>query len=135
MSLSRKQREDLYGRYRGHCAYCGKPLGQKWHADHVKPVERIGKWVRTGRTMKWQATGELGKPQNDHPDNFMPACIPCNIHKSDLPLESWRRILQDLQRSLRDNQASYRHALRFGLISEAEPKVVFHFERTRRSVD
>lgn len=25
----------------GRCAYCGCELGEKWHADHVKPVIRF----------------------------------------------------------------------------------------------
>lgn len=132
MNLSKTQRERIRLMYGGRCAYCGTPLLAKWHADHVKPVQRIGKWVNTGKGYKHVLTGELHRPERDNIDNFKPACVPCNIHKGDLALESWRRIITDAASSLHRNYATYRHAHRFGLIAVRVKPVRFFFETGRR---
>ncbi len=41
MALTKKQRAELRMKFGGRCAYCGCELGEKWHADHVKPVIRL----------------------------------------------------------------------------------------------
>ena len=41
MALTKKQRAELRMKFGGRCAYCGCELGEKWHADHVKPVIRF----------------------------------------------------------------------------------------------
>jgi len=129
-SLTKAQREQLYQRYRGRCAYCGDKLGKRWHADHVKPVVRQGMWVRG----KWAATGGVDHPERDCFENFTPACHLCNIDKATYPLEEWRRKLQRSAEVLQRNYSTYRHAKRFGLVVEAPPKVVFFFERQRRRI-
>lgn len=70
-------------------------------------------------------------PQRDTLDNLLPACVPCNIDKSDSSLEAWRKRLQASTEVLRRNYSTYRHALRFGLIAEAPPVVRFYFEELR----
>lgn len=130
MNLNKHQRETLRLKYGGFCAYCGNALTDKWHADHLKPLRREGKWVPAGyKRMEYVQTGTSQHPERDTLDNFMPACVPCNIHKSDSSLEQWRRLLEDSHRALTENYSTYRHAKRFGLIIETPPKVVFHFER------
>ena len=132
MNLTPKQRESLRMKYGGHCAYCGTVLTSKWHADHLKPVVRTGKWVPNGhRRMKYQMTGQLEHPEHDHIDNMMPSCVPCNIHKGDMKLEAWRSYLQRMLTNLRSYSGVYRHAIRFGLVVEQPQVVVFYFERTR----
>lgn len=73
----------------------------------------------------------MRRPKHDHTGNLMPACVPCNISKSALSLEQWRYSLQHAAQTLARNQSLYRHALRFGLITEHPPVVVFWFERYR----
>jgi hypothetical protein len=116
MELSPTEREELKGRYGYRCAYCGNLLGLKWHADHVKPVRR---------TM----SGRMTLPARHRADNLMPACVPCNIHKSDFNLESWRKWLEDSADRLTRNYSAFRHASRFGLIEVKRTKVVFWFEQ------
>ena len=48
-----------------------------------------------------------------------------------MPLEDWRRKLQDAAGVLARNHATYRHAVRFGLVQETGARVVFHFERLK----
>lgn len=94
MPLTKTQREALKPMFGGRCAYCGCELGDKWHADHVEPVYR-------------NFDGRLLNPHNERPDNYFPACVPCNLFKSVL----------------------FRTAERFGLIQEVQKPVVFWFEQ------
>lgn len=62
----------VYYKNGGYCVYCGKKLsftnygknGEKgsWHIDHSKPKAKGG---------------------TDHGNNLVPACIDCNLDKSD----------------------------------------------------
>lgn len=126
MKLTKPQRATLFAMFGGRCAYCGEPLGDRWHADHVQPVERKLSWVRGKGVV---ATGELHRPENDNFANMMPACPPCNIDKHSMSLESWRIKLSRSLEVLANNQPTYRHARRFGLLQETPQPVVFHFER------
>ncbi|WP_142459764.1 HNH endonuclease [Geodermatophilus aquaeductus] len=58
----------LVGRYRGCCAYCGKPSAVL-HRDHVIPLARDGRH-------------SIG--------NILPACPPCNASKRTSLLFEWR---------------------------------------------
>ena len=123
-----KKREQLKWKCWGRCAYCGQELGQKWHADHLKPVRRISVYVR-GRG--YLATGQMASPENDHEQNLMPACIPCNADKADLELESWRKRLEKAHEVLLRNYSTYKHAHRFNMVGQIKTRVVFFFERPR----
>lgn len=78
MALTKKQRAELRMKFGGRCAYCGCELGEKWHADHVKPVIRFNgnmlhqnvtiypTWFRhathaicTSIAVAWKTIGEL----------------------------------------------------------------------------
>lgn len=128
MNLTPKQREALRLKYGGHCAYCGTALDKKWHADHLEAVRRDGKWV--GRTYVQLPT--MSRPDLDRLDNLMPACVPCNIDKSDSSLEAWRKRLEASAATLLRNYSTLRHAHRFGLITVHTPSVTFYFERPRK---
>lgn len=125
MKLTKTKREQVRMKFGGMCAYCGKPLGDRWHADHFAPVERRLQYVR-GKGLV--ATGEFHRPHNDRMENIMPSCPPCNIDKGSLPIEAWREKLQGAPAVLMRNNPTYRHALRFGLLSETGEAVRFRFE-------
>jgi 5-methylcytosine-specific restriction endonuclease McrA len=109
----------------GRCAYCGEPLGERWHADHLEAIER--KWVAVGG--RAVATGEAWKPENDRIENMMPSCPPCNIDKHMMKLEHWREKLARALEVLTRNYPTYRHARRFGQLQETPQPIVFYFER------
>ncbi len=133
---TKAERAEQYARFGGRCGYCGIKLGPRWHIDHIEPVGRLGKWVKQapGRPYKWVATGELNNPENDRPDNRMPSCHSCNIDKSNLRLADWRARLEDLASNLERNYSAYRHAKRFGIVTQRISKVVFFFECNRRRI-
>ena len=125
MKLTKAEREQVRMKFGGRCAYCGEPLGERWHADHFEPVERIIKYVSGKGAVH---TGECYRPERHRLDNMMPACPPCNIDKHSMSLEGWRRKLQDACNVLTRNSPTYRHAKRFGLLQETGTRIVFHFE-------
>lgn len=125
MRLSKVQRATLREKFGGMCAYCGTPLGDRWHADHVEPVERVMA-VRGGRFV---STGEVYRPERDVFGNMNPACAPCNISKGPLSLEHWREWLLGHVRALNAHNTPYRLVKSFGLVIETGNPIVFHFER------
>ena len=124
--MKKVEREKIRSMFDGRCAYCGVELGDRWHADHIEPVERVLKFVRDKGLV---ATGEFHRPQNHRIENIWPACPPCNIDKHTLTIEQWRKKLADACNVLRRNQPTYRHALRFGLVEETGNGIRFHFEK------
>lgn len=123
MRLKASERASVRAIFGGLCAYCGEALGDRWHADHVEPVVR-NDWF------KFAEKRGPDYPERDTIANLWPACPPCNIDKHSLPLEAWRRKLQDACGVLQRNQPTYRHAVRFGLVKETAIAITFHFERS-----
>lgn len=119
MAISKKQREALKQKYGGHCAYCGCILGDKWHADHIEPVDR--QW--------WKPGAPASKPENDVIENMNPACPPCNIDKHSLTLENWRAMMQQTCKALMRDSSTFRRAVRYGLVKIDDSPIVFYFER------
>lgn len=129
MKLTKKQREALKAKFGGRCAYCGCELGARWCADHVEPVLRKLKTVKTDRGYKLASTNESWRPELDTLENLMPSCGPCNNHKHTFDLEQWRGMIAESLDTLARNYSTYRIAQRFGLVTEARHPVVFWFER------
>lgn len=136
VKLSKIEREEVKMKFGGRCAYCGTPLTDKWHVDHLEPVQRDFEWVRHPEKgfLVAKQTGKLLKPENDTKENLMPSCIKCNLNKSSIPLESWRRMIGDFISGLNRHSkyAMYQHAKRFGLLVEVEGAtdyVEFWFEK------
>lgn len=132
MKLTKQQRADLKQKFGGHCAYCGEVLGDKWHADHFQPVRRDFNWEKCEKSgfLKAKANGVLLSLENDTLENMMPSCIRCNLNKSSMSLEGWRRVLENYINGLNNHgkYAMYQHAKRFGLIQETQKPVIFFFE-------
>jgi len=124
--LSKSARVDLAARFDGRCAYCGSPLGDRWHADHMDPVIRETKYVRGKGYVQ---TGKVLHEARDCLENMMPACAPCNINKGSLCLEGWRRELGRTLEIMQRNYPTYRTAVRFGFVVELPQPVEFFFER------
>lgn len=125
---TKAQREKVRAMYGDRCAYCGQPLSDRWHADHLEPVRRDWKLVETDRGYRWKA-GPPTRPEFDIVENFMPSCAPCNIDKHAMSLEEWRKKLSRTLDVLNRNYPTYRHARRFGLVTETASPIAFYFKR------
>jgi len=107
-------RQAVYDKYNGHCAYCGGQLTQsRMQIDHYWPQH---------------LAHIFPKLDNNRFENLMPSCQPCNIHKGGMEPEVWRGELQR-QVSMLMKNAQFKRCLRFGQIIITEKPVVFYFER------
>jgi len=147
--MKKADRQLIFDKYGGRCAYCGCELVKGWHVDHASPVHRIKKYVGGDYVNKetgvaatfddfengtWKRTEQKIKPagmlkaHNDCMENMMPSCASCNLYKHSADIETFRMILTNTIRGLNSNATQYKFAKRYGLIIETEKPVVFYFE-------
>lgn len=110
-SFSKKIREQVYNKYGGHCAYCGRQIEYKdMQIDHFIPQRR------------WSA-----ERSNDI-SNLMPSCRSCNHYKRANSLETFRRYIFEVPKKLRENNYIYKIGLIYGNVIENEHSIKFYFE-------
>lgn len=114
-----KDRELVFNKYGGKCAYCGCDLTKGWHVDHIEPIVR--NWV----------DGSCEKPENENLQNYNPSCPSCNIQKNSYTLEQFRENIKQFVNSLNQYSTQYKFAKKYGLIKETEVDVKFYFETIR----
>lgn len=114
-------RKAVYNKFGGYCAYCGCDLKNTiFHVDHLVPKRRKA----SIEERKILPTG------TDDFSNLMPACDSCNSCKSDLTLEEFRYRVSDRIFRLNEYSSEYQIAKRFGLITENNIHIQFHFEKS-----
>ena len=91
MAITKKQRQEVYEKYNGHCAYCGKPLEIKnMQVDHIIP-QRQGYYI------------DEQEKNTDSFDNLNPSCRQCNHYKRAKSLERFRELLLTLHERIAKN--------------------------------
>ena len=148
--MNKKDRQIVFDKCGGRCAYCGCELTGKWHVDHAEPIQRKMKSV--GGNFITKDTGlepnqqdiENGnykqvprkfvadgchRPDLDCIENMLPACTSCNLYKHSAGVETFRRILTTLTAGMERDEVRYRFAKRFGLIEETNNPIKFYFEQ------
>ncbi|MDP8315785.1 MAG: HNH endonuclease signature motif containing protein [Candidatus Celaenobacter antarcticus] len=126
------KRERIYQKFDGKCAYCGCDLPGKWHIDHIQPIFR-GK----GDTVGFMQDGKyVQKSRSEYAgtnkeDNLYPACPQCNIAKSNLTVEEFRRSILLTVKHLRHYDAKFRLAEKYRVIEsyEIDIDLIFYFEK------
>ena len=113
--MKKSDRQKVFDKYGGRCAYCGEMLVKGWHVDEIEPVRRNG-------------DGTCLHPERFHVDNQNPACASCNINKHSGSLEDFRRLIQGFMKHLNEVSTQYKIAKRYGLVRENIKPVVFYFE-------
>lgn len=148
--MNKGDRQKIFDKYGGRCAYCGCELNKRWNVDHVEPVVRIMKTIpgywqnketkeRVDQMKGWspgheyikdkQVFDKMTYPERDTIENSMPSCHSCNITKATMSLDKFRDWIQDATRRLdTNNYASYKFAKRYGLVKETGIEVKFYFE-------
>ena len=141
MTINKAKREEIRMMFGGKCAYCGCDLPEKgWHLDHVEPVVRCyqyGEMVTTEHGFtRYQSYGNgkvklkrIDAPHADRVDNLWPSCRSCNINKSSMKLEYWRKFLMEGPESLASYNGRFRHMLRFGVVKVNPEPLLFWFEK------
>ena len=117
--LTKAEREEVYAICGGRCAYCGAQIELKdMQVDHVVPMEFCN---------AYQAIG-VEPDSLDSLDNYLPACRSCNHYKSTFTVEKFRKAIERYPIVLERDSATYRNAVRFGMIEPKEKKIRFYFE-------
>lgn len=114
-SLTTEERMQVFNKFSGHCAYCGKEIAYKdMQVDHLEPLKgRNHKTVEELETM----------------ENYMPACRMCNHYKRANTLEGWRKMIETIPEKLEKGSYIYRVGKQYGLVKENKQAVKFYFER------
>ena len=111
--ITKEQREKVYQKYNGHCAYCGKKIAYKeMQVDHLVPL----------------ADYPFGRGENTI-ENMMPACRRCNHYKRAKPLEDWRRMIEEIPNKLDRDSYIYKVGVDYGLVEPKPRKIKFYFEQ------
>lgn len=86
--MTKTKRMQVYNKYGGRCAYCGKEIEYKdMQVDHIMPQHMcIG----------------IHAPKLNDIDNLNPACRRCNHYKRGESLEHYRHALKTLHNRVRD---------------------------------
>ena len=123
--LTKQERMEIYNKYDGHCAYCGKKIEYKdMQVDHIKPIFRG--W--SDEQKKYIPEGRCG---DDSMENLNPSCRMCNFRKSTYTVEGFReQIKHGLVCVNRD--FTYRLLKQYGLIEETGKEVEFYFEKYKQ---
>jgi 5-methylcytosine-specific restriction endonuclease McrA len=133
MALTKKQREQLFNKYGGRCAYCGCELQKIWHADHIKPIIREFEFVKKGKYHVPKCTGGIENPDLDNFENLNPACMECNLHKSSGTVEHFRAKLSEKIPQLERYSKDFRFARKFGQVELTPSPIFFYFEIYNRN--
>jgi 5-methylcytosine-specific restriction endonuclease McrA len=115
-------RQEVYNKCSGHCAYCGKEITIKeMQVDHIHPH-----W----HTLNEQEASRSGLTKGSHDiDNLNPSCARCNKWKSTYSLETFREVIQKSISRLERDTPNFRLAKDYGLLEVTENKVIFYFEK------
>lgn len=133
--MTKDDRQKVFNKYGGRCAYCGCELKKGWHVDHLEPCRRLvsSEMVEqpAGVFPRYKWIDKLvgySNPDANHIDNYMPSCASCNINKHSDTLEAFRDRIKQFVKSLNTYSVQYKIAKRYGLITEVNQPVVFYFE-------
>ena len=86
-------RQKVYEKFEGHCAYCGREIKFKeMQVDHIKPKY----FVENGQ--RWN---DLSL-EVDSFDNLNPSCRMCNYYKSSCTLDDFRKLISTIRERICD---------------------------------
>jgi hypothetical protein len=115
-SISKKTRQAVYGKYDGHCAYCGKVIEYKdFQLDHLIPRQR-------------ERFKRYSEEEIECFENYMPSCRRCNHYKRAHTLEYFRQMIEEIPKKLYRDSYIYKVGLDYSLVAAHEHKVTFYFE-------
>jgi 5-methylcytosine-specific restriction endonuclease McrA len=122
----KQERQIIFNKYEGKCAYCGSDLKKGWHVDHIEPIVRDFNYNKS--KVRFEATGTCRNPQNENLNNYNPSCASCNIQKNSFTIEQFRNNIKQFVKSLNEYSTQYKFAKRYGLVTEIDIDVKFYFE-------
>lgn len=123
--LSKEKRAEVYAKYNGRCAYCGKEIELKdMQVDHVTAY---------GQSVYGNDLDHINEMINDgsidNIENLMPSCRACNYYKNINGIEGFReRILNQLSHTCIGTFQA-RLAMQYGIIEYKPWDGKFYFEK------
>ena len=115
-------RQEVYNKCQGHCAYCGKEITLKqMQVDHKEPIFRNYSEKELDSIKRVRGT--------DDTNNLLPSCARCNRWKSTFTTEQFRQEISLQIKRLNNNHSNYRMAKDYNLIQETNEPVVFYYEK------
>lgn len=128
--MKKADRQKIFNKYNGRCAYCGCELQKGWHVDEIEPVRRIWKNDYNSSTgSHYKKFIGFSHPERMSLENQNPACASCNINKHSDGLEEFRNMIKHFIVTLNRDSVQYKIAKRYGLIQETNIEVKFYFEK------
>ena len=124
--MNKKTRDLVKSKYNNKCAYCGCELKKGWHVDHIEPIVRD--FIYNKKKQRFETNGICRNPENENLQNYNPSCPSCNIQKNSYTLEQFRENIKQFVNSLNQYSTQYKFAKKYGLVSENDIEVKFHFE-------
>lgn len=104
-------RQEVYDKFGGKCAYCGTDLTKGWHVDHIHPKVFGG---------------------SNEFENLNPSCKDCNNYKCHTNLEEYRtqlrRMINERLEYLFKSKTKMQVAINMGSIKHSEWDGKFYFE-------
>lgn len=126
-------RQQVYAKYGGHCAYCGKSISyEEMQCDHF-----VAKRRGTDQAY-WDSYAAKGGKKivvgTDELSNLMPACRQCNFRKGEETVETFR---QDLRKQAAGEMKRFqaRQSADYGQIEYHDHPITFYFEKYAKHND
>jgi len=121
MGTVKINREEVYQKCNGRCAYCGVEITIKqMQVDHIIPH-----W----HTCTEEEVKRMGLVKGSHEiDNLKPSCSRCNKWKSTYTIEKFREVIETSINRLERDTPNFRLARDYGLLMINENKVIFYYE-------
>ena len=87
--MKKADREFIFNKFGGRCAYCGDQLQKGWHVDEIDPVRRGWEYLKDEHgngiwdqvKHEWKRKQTVMHPERFNTDNQNPSCASCNINK------------------------------------------------------
>ena len=106
--ITKAERLQVFNKYGGYCAYCGKKIEYKdMQVDHMVPLRLGGA---------------------DDVKNYMPACRSGNQYKRGNSLEAFRKMIEKIPQKLQRDSYIFRVGVDYGFFESWERDVTFYFE-------
>jgi len=122
-------RQEIYNKYDGRCAYCGESIELKdMQVDHIIP-KQFFVWHIKNKFKIPLFLLHLKEEDVNHIDNLFPTCRVCNKWESAHHLELFRSELSEQVKRLNDYSSNYRIAKRYGLVMEVFTPIIFYYEK------
>lgn len=116
--ITKKERQAIYDKTNGHCAYCGCEIPFKgFNVDHVHCIKN------------YDYIEEFTGIDVHSISNMLPSCGSCNRYKSTFDLELFRKMLSGIPNRLKRDVSTYNIAVRYGMIEEHTEPIQFYFEK------